>query len=77
MTPNTAYPIDVELWPTSIVFNAGHRIRVAVTSSNSPRFAPNPNTGAAFQLNDTNTQTATVQILHDAAHPSSVVLPTY
>ena len=77
MTPNTPYQIDVDLWPTSIVFNAGHRIRIAVTSSNSPRFAPNPNTGAAFQLNDTTTQVANVRILHEAAHPSAVVFPTY
>jgi putative CocE/NonD family hydrolase len=77
MTPNTPYQIHVELWPTSIVFNAGHRIRIAVTSSNSPRFAPNPNTGAAFQLNDTTTQVANIHILHDAAQPSAVVFPTY
>ncbi|UCG33848.1 MAG: CocE/NonD family hydrolase [Phycisphaerales bacterium] len=75
MTPGTAYLIEFDLWPTSIVFNTGHRIRVAVTSSNSPRFDANPNTGDAFRANS-NTQIATVKILHEAAHPSSVVLPT-
>lgn len=39
------YRLTVDLWSTSLVFNKGHRIRVAVSSSNSPRFEPNPNTG--------------------------------
>jgi putative CocE/NonD family hydrolase len=76
MVPNTPTRIDVDLWPTSIVFNTGHRIGVAVTSSNSPRFEPNPNTGVAFQLDDETTQTAHIEILHNAAYPSAVVLPT-
>jgi putative CocE/NonD family hydrolase len=36
---------DIDLGSTSIIFNRGHRIRVAITSSNAPRFEPNPNTG--------------------------------
>jgi len=75
LTPNTPTQIDLSLWPTSIVFNTGHRIRVAVTSSNSTRFDPNPNTGDAFRAN-TNTQVATTQILHDANHSSLIILPT-
>ena len=31
---------------TAYVFQPLHRIRVAVSSSNNPRFGPNPNTGA-------------------------------
>jgi len=30
-------------WATAYVFNRGHRIRLAVSSSNSPRFSANPN----------------------------------
>jgi predicted acyl esterase len=37
----TAYAID--LGSTSLIFNRGHRIRVAISSSNAPRFEPNPN----------------------------------
>ena len=36
---------DVLTWSTSIVFNRGHQIRVAISSSNAGRFEPNPNTG--------------------------------
>lgn len=45
MRPGTVYAITVDLWNTSFIFNAGHRIRVDISSSNYPRFSPNPNTG--------------------------------
>ncbi len=45
ITPGQPYTYDIDLWSTSIVFNRGHRIRVAISSSNSPRFEPNSNTG--------------------------------
>ena len=32
-------------YPTSNLFKAGHRIRLDISSSNFPRFDPNPNTG--------------------------------
>jgi putative CocE/NonD family hydrolase len=37
--------IEIDLWPTSMVFKRGHRIRIDVTSSSYPRFDRNPNTG--------------------------------
>jgi putative CocE/NonD family hydrolase len=37
--------IEIDLWPTSMVFKKGHRIRIDVTSSSYPRFDRNPNTG--------------------------------
>jgi predicted acyl esterase len=52
----------------------GEAIRLEVSSSDYPQFAANPNTGLAFgQSSDR--QPATQAILHDAAHPSNVVLP--
>jgi putative CocE/NonD family hydrolase len=39
------HEIHLELWPTSMVFFKGHRIRLQVSSSNFPRFDRNPNTG--------------------------------
>ena len=75
MTPGQTYEIELALWPTSIIFNAGHRLRVDVTSSSDPRFDPNPNTGDALRANRT-TAVATVTILHDQAHPSRIILPT-
>ena len=40
--PADSYSVNFSLWDTAYVFNAGHQIRVHVTSSNYPRFWPNP-----------------------------------
>lgn len=71
-------PIECHLWAartaTSNVFKAGHRIRVEVSSSNFPRFDRNPNTGGAIGR-DAEMQSARQTIVHDAEHPSHIVLP--
>jgi putative CocE/NonD family hydrolase len=67
--------LNIDLGPTSYIFNAGHRIRISVTSSNAPRFAPNPNTGAPFLEDGDTGQIAHNTILHDADHLSALVLP--
>ncbi|WP_373864607.1 CocE/NonD family hydrolase [Nocardia vaccinii] len=72
--PGQPYQYTIEVWPTSYLVKAGSRIRVEISSSDYPQFAPNPNTGQPFGAN-ADTQIATQTILHDAAHPSSVVLP--
>ncbi|MFZ5500519.1 MAG: CocE/NonD family hydrolase, partial [Candidatus Micrarchaeota archaeon] len=74
MAPGTVYRFEVDLWSTSIIFNKGHRIRIAVSSSNAPRFDPNPNTGDPFRTND-KTVVAENTLYHDAEHPSYVLLP--
>jgi hypothetical protein len=57
-------------------FAAGHRIRLQVSSGAHPRYARNPGTGE-----DPATATADsvrpvdVEVLHDAEHPSVLVLP--
>jgi putative CocE/NonD family hydrolase len=76
MTPGEVYEIEVDLWSTSLVFNKGHRIRVLVSSSNSPRFEPNPNTGHPFRADD-ETRVATNTLHLSAKHPSAIVLPIY
>ncbi|HEY2946725.1 MAG TPA: CocE/NonD family hydrolase [Vicinamibacteria bacterium] len=67
-----AYAID--LWATSNVFKAGHRIRLYVSSSNFPRFDRNPNTGEPAAT-ATRTVKAQQTIYHDHEHPSALVLP--
>ena len=52
VVPHQTYRIEVDLWNTSYVFNKGHRIRVAVSSSNAPRFKPNPNLGVDISVED-------------------------
>jgi predicted acyl esterase len=43
--PGQRYAYDIDIGSTSIIFNRGHRIRVAISSSNYPRFDKNPNSG--------------------------------
>lgn len=74
MTPDSSYPCEIDLWSTAIIFNKGHRLRVAISSSNSPRFDPNPNTGKPFRA-DNATVVATNTLHFDAARPSHLSLP--
>ena len=43
------YELEVDLWSTSLIFNKGHRIRVAVSSSNSPRLNRTPTPATRIQ----------------------------
>lgn len=64
--------VEIDLWSTSNVFLAGHRLRVHVTSSSFPRWDRNLNTG---DQESSNFVTARQVILHDAQHPSFIELP--
>jgi hypothetical protein len=45
LEPGKPYEINVEVWPTSIILNKGHRLRVSVSGTNFPRFDVNSHTG--------------------------------
>jgi uncharacterized protein len=68
------YKYNIDLWATSNVFKAGHRIRVYLSSSNFPRFNRNLNTGEKT-LGATRMEKARQMIYHDAEHPSAIILP--
>jgi hypothetical protein len=74
LNPGETYHITVDLWATSNVFLAGHKLRLEVSSSNFPRFDRNLNTGE-IQSRGTRMIKATNVIFHDKAHPSALVLP--
>jgi len=74
LNPNKPTRIDIDLWSTSVVFNRGHRIRVQVTSSCSPGFDPNPNTGAPFRSSP-ELRPARNRVFTDRHHPSHILLP--
>lgn len=74
IVPGAAYEYEIDLWATSNLFKAGHRIRLDVTSSSFPRWDRNPNTGHAFGA-DAVLAVARQTILHDSEHPSYVTLP--
>ncbi len=76
LRPGTVYEFPIDLWSTAIVFNKNHTIRLAISSSNAPRFAPNPNTGAPLDIYDpVNPVVATNTVHFDAKRPSRLVLP--
>jgi putative CocE/NonD family hydrolase len=72
--PGKIYRYEIDLWVTSNVFLAGHKIRVEISSSNFPRFDRNPNTGADFGKSAEIIK-ATQTIYHDMEHPSHILLP--
>jgi putative CocE/NonD family hydrolase len=74
INPGEIYKVAIDLWSTSNVFKAGHRLRLEISSSNFQRFDRNLNTGepAAFS---TRMVKATNAIYHDREHPSALVLP--
>jgi len=72
--PGRAYCYTIDLWATSNVFKAGHRIRVEVSSSNFPRFDRNTNTGQGI-AEDAELKPALQTILHSSQYPSHVTLP--
>lgn len=72
--PGLPYEYVIDLWATSNVFKAGHRIGLHITSSYFPRWDRNPNTGHPFGAAD-ELQVAHQEILHDWEHPSQVILP--
>lgn len=74
--PGKVYQFEIDLWSTSIIFNKGHRIRVAVSGSNSPRFDVNPNTGEPVFKADGKVK-ATNTIYFDSSHPSAIYLPIH
>ncbi|HEV8702041.1 MAG TPA: CocE/NonD family hydrolase [Candidatus Polarisedimenticolia bacterium] len=74
LTPNEPVEFVIDQMVTSNVFKRGHRIRLDVTSSRFPSFDRNPNTGEPFGTSARMTA-ARQTVLHDAAHPSRVILP--
>ena len=75
MTPGAPEELVIDLWSTAITFEKGHRIAVHITSSNSPRFEVNANTGEAAGGHVLKPRVATNSIYMDASHPSALVLP--
>ena len=74
MEPGRVYTARIHLYPTSNLFQKGHRIRLDVSSSNFPRFDLNPNTGEPLQEHRRMVM-ADNTVHHDRARASHVVLP--
>ena len=74
MDDGEIYEVEVDLWSTSYIWNTGHRIRVAISSSNYPRFLNNPNTEDSILSNSTY-NIAENTLFFDSNHPSCLILP--
>ncbi|CAH1001413.1 Cocaine esterase [Neolewinella maritima] len=74
MEAGEVYRIDLTPMSTSNVFQAGHRLRVEVSSSNFPRFDRNLNTGGD-NVTESEGVVARNVIHHSAEYPSVVRVP--
>jgi predicted acyl esterase len=66
--------VRIDLWSTAIIFNTGHRIALHVSSSNDPRYDPNPNTGRPLRADDEK-RVAQNTIHFSEQQPSRLLLP--
>jgi putative CocE/NonD family hydrolase len=74
--PDQVYEYNILVGSTAMVFKAGHRIRVEISSSNFPAFDRNSNSGKPLaQTSPADWFVATQTILHDNRYPSHIVLP--
>jgi predicted acyl esterase len=74
MESGDIYEVTVDLWSTSYVWNEGHQIRVAISSSNYPRFLNNPNTDDPISKNSTY-NIAHNKLYIENEYPSCIILP--
>jgi putative CocE/NonD family hydrolase len=74
MTPGKIYEFNIDMWSTSNLFKAGHRIRLEVSSSNFPRFDRNLNTGHELFV-DSEMRPALQTVMHERGFASFLTLP--
>lgn len=72
---NDIYELLIDCWSTAYSFAPGHKIRVAISSSNYPRFATNPNTGAPLARDYLNANIANNTLLVGSLYNSCIILP--
>ena len=72
--PDKVYKYEIDLWFTSNEFKKEHRVGLALSSSNFPRFNRNLNTGGDNE-NDSDFVVAKQVIYHDSKYPSHLILP--
>ena len=72
--PGTVYELNIKIWRTAYIFEPGHALRVAIQSSNEPRYTVNPNNGLPIG-EDGPLLVARNTVYLDANRPSHVTLP--
>jgi uncharacterized protein len=74
LVPGEVTAFTIDMWSTSHVFKAGHRIRLEVSSSAFPKYDRNLNTGANIAT-ATELAKAVNSVWHTSDYPSHLVLP--
>ena len=74
MQAGRIYQIEIEPFATANLFQAGHRIRLDISSSNFPKYDVNPNSGEPEGRAE-HKRVATNRLYLDPAHPSHILLP--
>jgi len=74
INPDKIYKFNVDLWSTSYIIPAGHKLRLEISSSNFPRFARNLNNGEPFGMSD-KLMIAEQAIYYGEQYPSRLLLP--
>ena len=72
--PGEVVQWNIDLLATAMVFQAGHRLRVIISSSDFPRYDRNPNTGEQA-VTAVSSVSALQRIYHDERYPSQLLLP--
>ena len=72
--PGETYEFYMEPYPTANVFEAGHSIRLDISSSNFPRYDVNHNTGGPL-YGDREYNVATNTVYHERDHATQIELP--
>ncbi|MCK5832286.1 CocE/NonD family hydrolase [bacterium] len=75
LEPGVPDTFDIDVWSIGHVFNAGHKVRVIISSSNHPRFERNANNGGPFMVDDPFTFTATNCVYRTPELASHLLLP--
>ena len=73
LEPGKVYPVTLQPMTTSNYFDAGHRVRLEVSSSNFPRFDRNLNTGGR-NYDEVESVVAHNAVHHAKRYPSQVTL---
>jgi putative CocE/NonD family hydrolase len=74
LEPDKVYTFDIVVGSTAVLFQSGHRIRLEISSSNFPRYDPNPNTAGEIAV-ERNPVKASQHVWHNREYPSALILP--
>ncbi|MEX2480283.1 MAG: CocE/NonD family hydrolase [Gammaproteobacteria bacterium] len=74
LEPGAEYSYSIDLWSTAMLFRAGHRLTVLITSSDFPRYDRNPNNGELAH-EARRFVPALQRVFRDSTRPSRILLP--